>query len=194
MKKILIFGIIMALTLLILGCNDRHDRYGPLTPEEELKVKLGGVNINIPDEYSVNFDFSYGSPGGDRSWEVSYGVASGEYTACSGEYHFSGQGDEKTEPCTLEMLQTSEIALFPKMNDIVTKVNTNFQTEVFVLNAADRDCYYVENEDGYAYGVVCFNSEKELVTYLAKGGYGSAETIWLLNDYDLTDEVEDLMG
>ena len=119
MKKILIFGIIMALTLLILGCNDRHDRYGPLTPEEELKVKLGGVNINIPDEYSVNFDFSYGSPGGDRSWEVSYGVASGEFTACPGEYHFSGQGDEKTEPCTLEMLQTSEIALFPKMNDIV---------------------------------------------------------------------------
>jgi len=186
----------MALTLFILGCNDKHDIYGPLTTEEELDFKLDSANI--PDAYSVNFDYSYSSSGGDRSWDVNYEIVDNEFTACTGEYKFSGQGEEKIEPCTLEMLNSNKATdmIIPKMNGMVAKAKLAFKEdkEVLKLITTDRHCYYIQNMDGRTTDVVCFNAEHEIVTYLAKGGYGMAEMIWLLNNYELTDEVEDLMG
>ena len=107
MKKILIIGIIVALSLLILGCNDR---YGPLTPKEELNVKLGSVNL--PNEYSVNCHYGYSSSGGDRDWNIIYDITNENFVSCSGNYHFSGSDGEKDEECTIDMLQKDGIHIF----------------------------------------------------------------------------------
>ena len=151
-------------------------------------------DVKLIHEYTVEYESSYSSSGGTRTWQIRYGLKDEEYVSCSGTYQFSGQGEDVTEICTFEDVNKDEPPFGKpmKMSDVVNEVISIADKPMSLIKIDDRDCFYMKQDESNT--LFCFNKDKAIVNLAKKGGYGGFQAWWKVDGYGFTEDMSMLIS
>jgi len=185
----LVIDLSIIFILVLSGCITTSDKK-PM----DLSLQNYLNNVEVKSEYNVKHTYDYCSSGGCRSWDIQYEIQNKDFTSCGGSYHFDGM-DEKTEECTLELLQIGDYPfnIQKSIINVVTELKSFDFSNSKSINFDERICFYDISSEQYTKILVCFDGENIIVNYAGSGAYGGGKFFWNINGYEFTDQISSLV-